>query len=436
MRRVPFHPVRSIALLLAGLAIHPADVLAAGPIFTTAGGISAPGSTPGYSIDATGTAGFSGLASGGKADTTGNLTSGGTPTAVPTSHTLNLSCLPNGFPGGAFNVRNHAQVCIQGIASKYGNNGIYVNGVPQTGPAAYNDNDYMVTLGLDVRPGSNNPVGLYDIIQGEAGAPQFWAINTVTQLQPGFTNSAFGYELDMNNNSGKSSNSNYGFWATGASVYPNFAAFNATGVTNSQWHIGYVSAFGVDTADFLSTSSAADSLNIQGTHPGSGLKLKSGLFGTSAIDLATDPASGAQTIRWSDQNNGNYGTFTIGVDKTTAADKSTSLAINLPLGNVTVRYDGSLTLTAATANGGNLALPGTATIGGKVTAAGITSSGDIGLADTHAVTFSTNTAAVCLFFHDDSAAGLVYQCGSTRLMRIPDNGSAPVFKTAPVAGTP
>ena len=81
-------------------------------------------------------------------------------------------------------------------------------------------------------------------------------------------------------------------------------------------------------------------------------------------------------------------------------------------------------------------MPGAATVGGKITAAGITSSGDIVLADTHAATFNTNTGTACFFFHDDNAAGLVYQCGSTRLMRIPDNGSAPVFKTAPMAGTP
>ena len=434
MRRIPFHPVRSIVLMSAGLAAHPVDGLA-GPIFTTAGGISAPGGTPGYSIDATGTAGFSAFASGGKADTTGNLTSGGTPSTAPTAHTLNLSCLPNGFPGGAPNVRNHAQLCIQGIANRYGNNGIYVNGVKQTGPMAYNDNDYMVTLGLDVQPGSNNPVGLYDVVQGESGAPQFWAVNSVTQLQPGFTSNAFGYELDMNNNSGNAANNNYGFWATGASGYPNFAAFNASGVGNSQWHFGYVSTQGVDTADLFSTSKAADSLNIQGTHPGSGLKLKAGLFGTSAIDLATDPASGAQTIRWSDQNNGGYGTFTIGVDKTTAADKATSLAINLPLGNVTMRYDGSLILASA-ATGGNLTMPGAATIGGEINSAGLISTGDIVLADTHAMTFNTNTGSACFFFHDDGVAGLVYQCGNTRLMRIPDNGSAPIFKTAPIAGTP
>lgn len=434
MRRVPSRAVRHV-FLFVGLAVHPTDVMAAGPIFTSAGGISTSGSSPGYSIDSTGNAVLSELASGGKIDTTGNLISGGTPSAAPTGHTLNLSCLPNGFPGGAPDVRNHAQLCIQGIASKYGNNGIYVNGVHQSGPAAYNDNDYMVTLGLDVQAGSNNPVGLYDITQGEADAPQFWAVNTVTQLQPGFVNNAFGYELDMNNVSGNGANGNYGFWATGASSSPNYAAYNATGVTSSQWHFGYVAAPGVDTADFLSTSQAADSMNVQGTHPGSGVKLKAGLFATSAIDLATDPTSGVQTIRWSDQNGGGYGTFTIGVDKTTAADKSTSLAVKLPLGNVTMRYDGSLTLATA-ATGGNLTMPGAATIGGRVTAAGLTSSGDVTLADTHALTFATNVSNVCYFFHDDNAAGLVYECGSVRLMRIPDNGSSPIFKTAPAAGTP
>ena len=443
MRRIPTFPARCL-LLSVVLTARPADLLAAGPTFTRAGGIQGPG----YTIDSAGNATFTtlnpgllgalpALASGGRIDTTGNLISGGTPSAAPTSHTLTLSCLPNGFPGGAANVRNHAQVCIQGVANKYSNNGIYVNGAPQTGPSAYNDNDYMVTLGLDVQPGSNNAVGLYDIVQGEAGASSFWAVNTVTQLQPGFTNSAAGYELDFNNNSGSAANSNYGFWATGASQYPNYAAYYATGVSKSQWHFGYVSTSGVDTADFLSTSAAADSLNVLGAHPGSGLKLKAGLFGTSAIDLATDPTNSVpQTVRWSDQNGGGYGTFSVGVDRLTAPDRSTSLAFNAPLGAMTLRYDGSLTLGTTTAGGGALNVPGTVNVGGRLTAGGLNTLGDFAIADTHSITFLTNTATPCYFFHDDAAAGLVYVCGSVRLMRIPDNGSAPIFKTAPVAGTP
>ena len=415
----------------------------AGPRFTQAGGVQGTG----YNIDSIGNGNFNSLnaaqsgaipllASGGSVDTAGNTTSGGTPSTAPVGHTLNLSCLPNGFPGGAADVRNHAQVCIQGIAKKYSNNGIYVNGVHQSGPTAYNDNDYMVTLGFDVQAGSNNSVGFYDIAQGEAGAPNFWAVNTVTQLQPGFTNNAFGYELDLNNNSGNSANSNFGFWATGASPYPNYAAYYATGVTSSQWHFGFVSNTGVDTADFVSTSNAADSMNVLGKHAGSGLKLKAGLFGISALDLATDPTNAVpQTIRWSDQNNGGYGTFTIGVDKTTAADKATSMAFNMPLGAMTLRYDGSLTLSSAT-NGGNLNIPGTANVVGRLTTGGVSTSGDVNIADTRSVTFLTNTSNPCYFFHDDTAAGLVYVCGTTRLMRIPDNGSAPVFKTAPTAGTP
>ena len=103
---------------------------------------------------------------------------------------------------------------------------------------------------------------------------------------------------------------------------------------------------------------------------------------------------------------------------------------------MTLRYDGSLTLGTTTTGGGALNVSGTANIAGKLTTGGLNTLGDLAIADTHSITFLTNTATPCYFFHDDSAAGLVYVCGSVRLMRIPDNGSAPVFKTAPVAGTP
>ncbi len=64
-------------------------------------------------------------------------------------------------------------------------------------------------------------------------------------------------------------------------------------------------------------------------------------------------------------------------------------------------------------------------------------SGNLTVGDGKSVVFAPPSGgSSCYFFHDDSKAGLVYQCGSTRLMRIPDNGSAPIFMTAPVVGTP
>jgi len=447
------------------------------PIFSN-GGIAAPGTTPAYSITGTGYGSFagivgSGIASGGTLDTAGVNVSGGTPSSAPTSNTLNLSCLPNGFPGGASNIRNHAQVCIQGVASEYNNNGIYGDATN----GAYNDNDYMVQLGLDVKPGSNNGVGLYNIVQGEAGASQFWAMNTVTQIQSGVTSNAFGYELDMNNVSGQSSNSNVGLWVTGASANTNYAAVNVSGASSTQWHLGYLVTQDVDTAAFINKANSSDMLVDQGTHAGYGLKM-TGTYGISAIRLTSSSPSGA--ISW-ESGSGGYPTSVLLAPSTDgglhltgaplAADGGLTAASATVSGAATV---GSLSttggITAANyvlSSGGNVVFQNSsaqnvgtlgyvqaddkvetnksfstaggitaasATISGSLTATGsIVANGNINMTS-HYVTFTANSS--CYMFHDDSAAGLVWVCGGQRLMRIPDNGTAPIFKVVPVAGTP
>ena len=53
-----------------------------------------------------------------------------------------------------------------------------------------------------------------------------------------------------------------------------------------------------------------------------------------------------------------------------------------------------------------------------------------------APSFTLGGSAGCAFSHDNTLLGTILTCNGSRLMRIPDDGSAPIFKVAPVVGTP
>ena len=168
--------------------------------------------------------------------------------------------------------------------------------------------NYTVNVNLDSYIGATpDPVALYAGVRVHNGAPQSWALNTVTHLEPG-AGGGIGYEVDVNNWScdagtnglaaspGCTMSGPVGLLITGSSPYPSSAAINISGAStaNAQWHDGIEMLGGsiIDRYSIYNNNASQIDYELAGYHF-IGIDLSAASFSQAAIRFAT-----SQGVTW------------------------------------------------------------------------------------------------------------------------------------------